>query len=105
MPFRSRTILPNGLSSGANRSASALALTLAAENPVGCVVLEAPFTSAVDVGAQHYWFVPVRLLMKDQSLGFARWQGHRTGPGGARRERFDRPHGARQVPVWSDPGA
>jgi hypothetical protein len=22
-------------------------------------VLEAPFTSAVDVGAQHYWFVPV----------------------------------------------
>jgi fermentation-respiration switch protein FrsA (DUF1100 family) len=45
---------------------SALALTLAAENPVGCVVLEAPFTSAVDVGAQHYWFVPVRLFMKDQ---------------------------------------
>jgi fermentation-respiration switch protein FrsA (DUF1100 family) len=29
-------------------------------------VLEAPFTSAVDVGAQHYWFVPVRFLMKDQ---------------------------------------
>ena len=45
---------------------SALALTLAAENPVGRVVLEAPFTSAVDVGAQHYWFVPVRLFMKDQ---------------------------------------
>jgi fermentation-respiration switch protein FrsA (DUF1100 family) len=45
---------------------SALAIMLAAENPVGCVVLEAPFTSAVDVGAQHYWFVPVRLLMKDQ---------------------------------------
>jgi uncharacterized protein len=29
-------------------------------------VLEAPFTSAVDIGAQHYWFVPVRFLMKDQ---------------------------------------
>jgi fermentation-respiration switch protein FrsA (DUF1100 family) len=29
-------------------------------------VLEAPFTSAVDVGAQHYWFLPVRLFMKDQ---------------------------------------
>jgi len=29
-------------------------------------VLEAPFTSAVDVGARHYWFVPVRLLMKDR---------------------------------------
>jgi len=45
---------------------SALALTLAAENPVGCVVLEAPFTSAVDVGTQYYWFVPVQLLMKDR---------------------------------------
>jgi hypothetical protein len=30
------------------------------------LVLEAPFTSAADVGAQHYWFVPVRLFMKDQ---------------------------------------
>ena len=45
---------------------SALALMLAAENPVGYVVLEAPFTSAVDVGARHYWFVPVRLFMKDR---------------------------------------
>jgi uncharacterized protein len=39
---------------------------VAAEKPVGCVVLEAPFTSAADVGARHYWFVPVRLFMKDQ---------------------------------------
>jgi pimeloyl-ACP methyl ester carboxylesterase len=45
---------------------SALAIALAAEKPVGRVVLEAPFTSAVDVGAQHYWFVPVRRFMKDQ---------------------------------------
>jgi fermentation-respiration switch protein FrsA (DUF1100 family) len=45
---------------------SALALAVAAEKPVGHLVLEAPFTSAADVGAQHYWFVPVRLLMKDQ---------------------------------------
>jgi uncharacterized protein len=45
---------------------SALAIAVAAERPVGCVVLEAPFTSAVDVGARHYWFVPVRLFMKDQ---------------------------------------
>jgi uncharacterized protein len=45
---------------------SALAITPAAEKPVGNVVLEAPFTSAVDVGAQHYWFVPVRRFMKDQ---------------------------------------
>ncbi len=45
---------------------SALAIALAAENPVGCLVLEAPFTSAVDVGARQYWFVPLRLLMSDQ---------------------------------------
>ena len=29
-------------------------------------MLEAPFTSAADVAAQHCWFVPVRLFMKDQ---------------------------------------
>jgi uncharacterized protein len=45
---------------------SGVAVALAAEHPVGHVVLESPFTSAADVGAGHYWFVPVRLLMKDQ---------------------------------------
>jgi uncharacterized protein len=45
---------------------SALAVALAAEKPVGRVVLEAPFTSAADVGAKHFWFVPVRLLLRDQ---------------------------------------
>jgi len=45
---------------------SAVAVALAAEKPVGCVVLEAPFTSATDVGAHHYWFVPVRPLIKDR---------------------------------------
>jgi fermentation-respiration switch protein FrsA (DUF1100 family) len=45
---------------------SGVAVALAAEKPVGHVVLESPFTSAVDVAAGRYWFVPVRLLMKDQ---------------------------------------
>jgi uncharacterized protein len=45
---------------------SGVAITLAAEHPVGHVILESPFTSAADVGATRYWFVPVRLLMKDQ---------------------------------------
>jgi fermentation-respiration switch protein FrsA (DUF1100 family) len=43
-----------------------VAVALAAERPVGKVVLQSPFTSTVDVGAAAYWFVPVRLLMKDQ---------------------------------------
>jgi len=44
---------------------SAVAVALAAEKPVGRVILEAPFTSAADIGAAVYWFVPVRWLIKD----------------------------------------
>src|SRR5215469_9306004 len=45
---------------------SGVAIAVAAERPVGRVILEAPFTSAVAVGARHYWYLPVSLLMKDQ---------------------------------------
>lgn len=45
---------------------SGVAVALAAERPVGRLILEAPFTSAADVAAEVYPFVPVRLLMKDQ---------------------------------------
>lgn len=43
-----------------------VAVALAARHPVGGVVLESPFTSAVDIAASAYPFVPVRWLMKDQ---------------------------------------
>jgi fermentation-respiration switch protein FrsA (DUF1100 family) len=43
-----------------------VAVALASAKPVGKVVLEAPFTSAADVAASVYPFVPVRYLMKDQ---------------------------------------
>lgn len=43
-----------------------VAVALAAERRVGRLILEAPFTSAADVAAGVYPFVPVRLLMKDQ---------------------------------------
>src|SRR6201997_1071375 len=43
-----------------------VAVALAAHQPVGHLILQSPFTSAADVGAQRYWFVPVGLLMKDQ---------------------------------------
>ena len=42
-----------------------VAVALAATQRIGRLILEAPFTSAVDVGARAYWFLPVRLLMKD----------------------------------------
>ncbi len=45
---------------------SGVAVAVAAQAPVGRIILEAPFTSAVAVGARHYWYLPVSLLMKDQ---------------------------------------
>jgi fermentation-respiration switch protein FrsA (DUF1100 family) len=45
---------------------SGVAVALAAEKPIGRLILEAPFTSTEAVGARHYWYLPVRFLMKDQ---------------------------------------
>lgn len=45
---------------------SGVAVRLAAEVPVAAVVLEAPFTAAVDVAAERMPWLPVRLLMLDQ---------------------------------------
>ena len=45
---------------------SAVAVALAAEKPVGRLILEAPFTSALAIAESRYWYLPVRLLMKDQ---------------------------------------
>src|SRR5204863_2605864 len=45
---------------------SGVAVALAAERKIGGLLLESPFTSAAEVGASVYWFLPVRLLMKDQ---------------------------------------
>lgn len=44
---------------------TAVAVALAAERPSAGVILDAPFTSAADVGAAAYRFAPVRWLMKD----------------------------------------
>jgi len=43
-----------------------VAVALASGRPVGRIVLESPFTAAVDIAAAAYPFLPVRLLMKDQ---------------------------------------
>jgi len=42
-----------------------IAVAIAAEHRVARVMLDAPFTSAADVAALVYWFLPVQLLMKD----------------------------------------
>jgi uncharacterized protein len=59
--YPAQRIVPWGESLG-----SGVAVALAAEKPVGRVILEAPFTSALAVGERRYWYLPVRLLMKDQ---------------------------------------
>lgn len=42
-----------------------VAVALAAEQPVGKIILEAPYTSTADVAASMFWFMPVRLVMRD----------------------------------------
>ena len=44
---------------------SGVAVALASTHKIGRLVLESPFTSAADVGARAYWFLPVRPLIKD----------------------------------------
>lgn len=45
---------------------SGVVTALATETAVGGLVLEAPFTSIVDIAAARYWFVPVRRLVLDR---------------------------------------
>jgi uncharacterized protein len=44
---------------------SGVAVRLAARRAVAGLILEAAYTSAADIAAMRFWFVPVRLLMKD----------------------------------------
>ena len=43
-----------------------VAVALAVDNKINALILEAPFTSTVDIAAAMYPIFPVRLLMKDQ---------------------------------------
>jgi len=42
-----------------------VAVAVASEHPVGKLILEAPYSSIADVAAAHFWFAPVRLLIRD----------------------------------------
>jgi fermentation-respiration switch protein FrsA (DUF1100 family) len=42
-----------------------VAVQLASQRQVQAVALEAPYSSAADIAASIYWWLPVRLLMKD----------------------------------------
>ncbi len=47
---------------------SGVAIQIATEYDIGALVLETPFSSLVDIAAAQYFFVPVRLLLKDRFL-------------------------------------
>jgi fermentation-respiration switch protein FrsA (DUF1100 family) len=59
--YRADKIVVWGFSLG-----TGVAVALAADQPVGKLILEAPYTSIADVAASAFWFAPVRLLMRDQ---------------------------------------
>jgi fermentation-respiration switch protein FrsA (DUF1100 family) len=59
--YRADNIVVWGFSLG-----TGVAVALASEQRIGRLILEAPYTSTVDVAASSFWFVPVRLLMRDQ---------------------------------------
>jgi fermentation-respiration switch protein FrsA (DUF1100 family) len=59
--YPAERIVPWGESLG-----SGVAVALASSRKVARLMLEAPLTSAADVGARVYWFLPISLLMKDQ---------------------------------------
>ena len=45
---------------------TAVAVELAMEHPPAALILRSPFTSMADVGQYHYWWLPVRLLIRDR---------------------------------------
>ncbi len=68
---------------------TAVAVALAAGHEIGALILDAPFTSAAEVGAAAYPFAPVRWFMKDKFhsderigrvVGAALGAARRTGP-------------------------
>ena len=51
---------------------TAVSVALASERPPAALVLEAPPSSIADVAAAHYWYLPVRLLIRDPWDSLAR---------------------------------
>ena len=59
-------ITPNRLVLYGESLGSGVAVALAAQNEVGALILEAPFTSVAEVAQYHYPFVPAAALVRDR---------------------------------------
>jgi len=57
-----------------NSIGSAVAIQIATEPeyPVKGLILQSPFTSLVDIGKHHYWYLPVASLAKDKYDSFSK---------------------------------
>ena len=64
--LRARGVGDGGIVLYGESLGTGVAVHLAAERAVGAVVLEAPFSSIVDVATRRYWYLPVRLLLRDR---------------------------------------
>jgi uncharacterized protein len=62
----SQSVPPESIALVGESLGTGVAVQLAAQRPVATIVLEAPYSAAVDVAADIYPWLPVRLLMKDQ---------------------------------------
>jgi fermentation-respiration switch protein FrsA (DUF1100 family) len=59
-------VVPSSIIAYGESLGSGIAVRLASELPMAGVILDAPYTSIVDVAAQAYPFLPVRLFLTDR---------------------------------------
>lgn len=105
--LQDRGIAPDRIVLFGESLGSGVATALAAERPdLGALVLDAPFDSVMEVAARLYWYVPVRLLLKDRFDSAARIANVRIpvliGHGGQDRIIPER-HGRRLFQVAQEP--
>lgn len=63
--FAAKEVLPSRIVLFGESLGTGVAVALASEREIGGLILDAPFTSAADVGAAAYRFAPVRWFMRD----------------------------------------
>lgn len=63
--FAAADVAPERIVAFGESLGTGVAVALAATRPIGRLILESPFASAVEIGASVYWYLPVRSLMKD----------------------------------------
>lgn len=63
--FAAKDVLPSRIVVFGESLGTGVAVALAAEREIGGLILDAPFTSAADVGAAAYRFAPVHWFMRD----------------------------------------